>query len=137
MKTNKKILTLLLCGSLTLTLSAQNQKQQNPAETEIKKIVLEGQEQIKKIQTQIQNLKNRSQEFELQKQIEQIKKNVETEVLKTRLRVAQAKNDLQLVTEIQKALENFSSNQKGETLQTKREIQNQQKSVPTQTETRR
>lgn len=109
MKNLTTVLAVLICSSLVF---AQVQKQNVSArqlrldnEAKVQKIHKEAREKIENLELRIKNLTDRSQEIDLQKEIEKVKREAEIDGLEARLEFYKAKGDKVTSQEIETALE--------------------------------
>ena len=120
MKTFNTFLTVLLSIILTSVVFAQTQKTVQKSqrqlrlenESQVQAVHKEARQKIENLELRIGNLADRSQEIELQKEIEKIKSQAEIDALKLRLEFYKAKGDSKTANEIEVGLDKLQNPEK-------------------------
>lgn len=120
MKTFNTFLTVLLSIILTSVVFAQTQKTVQKSqrqlrlenESQVQAVHKEARQKIENLELRIRNLADRSQEIELQKEIEKIKSEAEIDALKLRLEFYKAKGDSKTANEIEVGLDKLQNPEK-------------------------
>ncbi|KAA3596987.1 MAG: hypothetical protein DWQ06_14465 [Calditrichaeota bacterium] len=81
-------------------------------ENQVQAVHKEARQKIENLELRIKNLEDRSQEIELQKEIEKVKRQAEIDGLKLRLEFYKAKGDKETSQEIETALEKLQNPEK-------------------------
>ncbi len=123
MQTFKTIFTVLIAVLFTSNVFAQTNAKNSvfkktarqlriENENQVQAVHKEARQKIENLELRIKNLTDRSQEIELQKEIEKVKREAEIDGLKLRLGFYKAKDDKATSQEIETALEKLQNPEK-------------------------
>lgn len=123
MQTLKTIFTVLVAVLFTSTVFAQINAKSSALkksarqlrienENQVQAVHKEARQKIENLELRIKNLADRSQEIELQKEIEKVKRQAEVDCLTLRLEFYKVKGDQATTVEIETALEKLQNPEK-------------------------